>query len=178
MRRIPRREGKIMKMHLMLAALLGVSAIAAAHAQPPANAQDFVTNAAIGGMFEVQSSQLALDKAHGKDVKGFARMMIRDHTKANDKLKKVAAEQKLAVPSDLDAAHQGDLDTLRKTKGPFDPTYVAMQRKAHEEAVTLFETYAKDGTNGALKSFASATLPTLEMHRRKITAIARKDKID
>lgn len=152
--------------------------VGAAYAQPPASPQKFVEKAAIGGMFEVQSSEVALQKAKGQDVKSFARMMIHDHSAANKKLKAIAMKEHLSVPGDLDQANQGNLDTLRSTKGAFDPAYVEMQRKAHTEAVSLFRMYAKDGEDPTLKAFAKKTLPTLEMHKRKILAIAKKDNID
>jgi putative membrane protein len=46
-----------------------------------------------------------------------------------------------------------------------------MQRKAHEEAITLFKRYADHGDDAALKSFAKNTLPTLEKHRTAIQKI-------
>ena len=44
--------------------------------------QDFVTEAAMGGMFELESSKLAVQKADGP-VKEFASQMVSDHTKAS-----------------------------------------------------------------------------------------------
>lgn len=41
---------------------------------------------------------------------------------------------------------------------------VQMQSAGHEEAVSLFSAYAKDGDQSALKTFAVETLPTLKDH--------------
>ncbi|WP_245497858.1 DUF4142 domain-containing protein, partial [Mesorhizobium sp. M7A.F.Ca.CA.001.08.2.1] len=46
-------------------------------------AQDFVTKAAIGGMFEVQSSKVAQSKLQDPKLKDFAQTMISDHGAAN-----------------------------------------------------------------------------------------------
>ena len=62
-------------------------------------AQDFVTKAAIGGMFEVQSSKVAQDKLQDQGLKDFAQKMISDHGAANAKLESIAGEQKLKVPA-------------------------------------------------------------------------------
>ena len=131
-------------------------------------AQDFVTKAAIGGMFEVQSSKVVQDKLQDQALKDFARKMISDHGAANAKLESIAGEQKLQVPADLDASHNSDLDKLKSASAPVDKPYAVMQKAAHADAVSLFEAYAKDGDNAALKSFASETLPTLKMHRDMI----------
>ena len=46
----------------------------------------------------------------------------------------------------------------------FDKTYVQMQVKAHEKAISLFEAYAAAGENKGLKDWAWNTLPTLKEH--------------
>jgi len=136
------------------------------------SAQDFVDKAAVGGMFEVQTSKIAQDKAHDQSVKDFAAMMIHDHEGANAKLETIAGEQKLKVPTDLDAAHKSDLEKLQNSKDGVDQPYVEMQRDAHADAVKLFESYAKDGDNASLKAFAGETVPTLKTHQDKIEKIA------
>ena len=162
-----------MKTRLLLATLATATAMAlAVPAFAADSAQDFVDKAAVGGMFEVQTSKIAQDKAHDQSVKDFAAMMIHDHEAANAKLESIAGEQKLKVPDSLDAAHQSDLEKLQNEKDPFDPSYVKMQRDAHADAVKLFESYAKDGDNAELKTFAEETAPTLKMHQDKIEKIA------
>jgi putative membrane protein len=39
-----------------------------------------------------------------------------------------------------------------------------MQVSAHEDAVSLFERYAKGGDNAKLKDWAGKTLPNLQYH--------------
>ena len=127
---------------------------------------DFVRDAAIGGMFEIQSSQLAKEKASGATVT-FADTMIKDHTKADNELKALvrsgAVEEPL--PTALDSSHQKMLDQLKGESGAdFARTYADDQVSAHKDAVSLFERYAKGGDNDALKQWASKTLPILRHH--------------
>ena len=61
--------------------------------------QQFVSDAAAGGMKEIFLSNLALEKSTNADVKGFARHMVKDHGAANNKLMKIAEEKGLAFPS-------------------------------------------------------------------------------
>ncbi|TGQ46869.1 DUF4142 domain-containing protein [Mesorhizobium sp. M00.F.Ca.ET.216.01.1.1] len=135
--------------------------------------QEFVDKAAVGGMFEVESSKIAQSKATDQRIKDFAQKMIDDHGSANAKLESIAGEQKLRVPTELDTKHKGDLEKLQAAKAPLDDTYVEMQRTAHSDAVKLFESYAKDGDNAALKSFAQNTTPKLKMHKEMIEKIAK-----
>ncbi|BCH00617.1 hypothetical protein BFX40_29865 [Mesorhizobium sp. SEMIA 3007] len=162
-----------MKTRILLASLATATAMAfALPALAADSAQDFVDKAAAGGMFEVDSSKLAESKVQDKSVKDFARKMIDDHGTANAKLETIAGEQKLTVPKELDAKHKGDVDTLQNGKDPIDGPYVQMQRDAHADAVKLFESYAKDGDNVELKTFAQQTVPTLKMHQEMIEKIA------
>ena len=50
----------------------------------------FVMEAAIGGLMEVQSGQIAPANAQNQRVKDFGAMMVTDHGKANDELKSYA----------------------------------------------------------------------------------------
>jgi|GEM_PF-1558868 len=159
-----------MKTRLILASLATATALTfALPAFAADSAQDFVDKAAVGGLFEVDSSKIFEGKAQDQSVKDFAHKMIEDHGAANAKLESIAGEQKLTVPKELDAKHKADLDSLQNAKD--DKPYVQMQRDAHSEAVTLFESYAKDGDNAQLKTFASETLPTLKMHQEMIEKI-------
>jgi len=162
-----------MNMRHLTACLAAATAIAfASPALTAESAQEFVNKAANGGKFEVDSSKVAQGKLTDKSVQDFAQKMIDDHGAANAKLESIAAEQKLQVPSELDAQHKAELDKLQQAKAPVDQPYVALQRSAHTDAVALFEAYAKDGDNATLKSFAQDTLPTLKMHKDMIEKIA------
>lgn len=127
-------------------------------------AQSFVDKAAVGGMFEVESSQLALKTSKDPDVKKFADTMVSDHAKANAELQALAKEQKLTVPAQLDEKHEAMLKSLQQAGTEFDAPYIKAQLEGHVTTVKMFERYAEDGDNKALQTFAVKTLPTLRMH--------------
>ena len=56
----------------------------------------------------------------------------------------------------------------------FAATYDPMQVSAHEEAVSLFERYAKGGDNAKLKDWAGKTLPALRHHVQMAQQIENK----
>ena len=62
-------------------------------------AQQFVNDAAIGGMKEVRLSHLALRDSQNADVRNFANKMIADHTLANNKLEQIAQQEGLTCPA-------------------------------------------------------------------------------
>ncbi len=127
---------------------------------------DFVSEAAISDMFEIASSQLAVEKSDAP-TQAFAKQMIADHEKTAASLKAFAVSGaiKEAIPTDLDSAHQDMLDKLKGLSGTdFTTQYHSDQVSAHKDAVSLFQRYGKGGDNPALKAWASQTLPTLSQH--------------
>jgi putative membrane protein len=137
-----------------------------AAAQPPST-QDFVNKVAVSDMFEIQASQLALEKQPDKDTKPFARRMVKDHEKTSKELKALidSGKVKATLPTALDSAHQKLLDDLKAKSGKdFDSSFDQAQVKGHQDAVALFEAYAKGGDNADLKKWAARTLPHLKQH--------------
>lgn len=124
---------------------------------------DFVSEAAMSDMFEIQESKLAID--HGNAAtKAFATQMVTDHTKTSNELKGMLPAG-VTPPAALDSAHQKKLDKLSSLNGnDFEKQYRSDQVSAHKTAVSLFKRYAKGGDNPALKAWAGQTLPTLQDH--------------
>jgi putative membrane protein len=125
----------------------------------------FVEKAAEGGMAEVQLGQLAAQRAQSDQVKQFAQRMVSDHTAANDKLKQVASQKGIALPTDLDSSSRREYDKLQKLSGSkFDREYMSHMVSDHKKDVKEFQSEAKSAKDADIKSFASTTLPTLEEH--------------
>src|SRR5206468_1791281 len=114
---------------------------------------DFVKEAAISDMFELESSKLAQQKGN-PPTKSFAENMIMDHTKTSMELKSLVQGGKVhaELPAAMDSSHQTKLDKLKGLNGDdFSKNYDQMQRDAHKDAVDLFGRYAKGGDNADLK---------------------------
>lgn len=140
-----------------------------AYAQSQANPADrmFIHKAAEGGMAEVQLGQLAQQKASSQEVKDFGQRMVTDHSQANDKLKSIAANQGVTVPSSLDAKDQALYDRLSGLSGnAFDKAYMRAMVNDHVQDVAEFRKESGSARDQAVRSFASDTLPTLEDHLR------------
>lgn len=138
---------------------------------------DFMKEAAVGGMAEVEMGKLATTKAASADVKKFGQMMVDDHTKANNDLKALAAKKNLTLPTDLDSSHKATMDDLREQAGAdFDKAYVEEMVDDHEEDVAKFEDEAKNAADPEVRAFAQKTLPTLQKHLDAIKSIQAKMK--
>lgn len=152
--------------HLTLAVALS-SSMGMAFA---ATSNDFVDNAAAGGIAEIETSKLAVEKSSSADIKAFANMMITDHSKANDELAAIAKKNDIEVPDSTTLVKQAKEKILDMRDESFDAAYANNQVKAHEETIELFKkqanTVTDDKVKGAtdLKGFAQKMLPALEKH--------------
>lgn len=127
--------------------------------------QGYVTNAAIGDMYEIEAGKIAQEKGASADVKAFGKMLVTDHTATSAEMKPLAAAAGQTPPTDLDERRKGLLDNLRAASGAeFDKAFIAQQVAAHEEAITLHRGYGDNGDNAELKAFAVKTVPKLEQH--------------
>lgn len=125
--------------------------------------QDFVTKAALAGMTEIQTGEMAEARAQRPEVRSLAEKLVTDHTAAAAALKTAASEY--TVPSLLDQAHQAKIDDINNSDTEsFDRDYLDLQEEEHEQAVALFEDYSLNGADPELKAFAATTLPTLRTH--------------
>lgn len=132
----------------------------------------FAMKAAQGGMAEVQLGQLAAQKGGTPDVKAFGQQMVDDHSKANDQLKQVAAQENMTLPTTMDPKDQALYTKLQGLSGTqFDKAYVKAMVKDHKEDIKEFQKEADKGKNPQIKNFASQTLPILQGHLSKVESI-------
>jgi putative membrane protein len=133
----------------------------------PLLAPGFLAQAASGGQFEIQSSQLALMASQNAAVRNFANVMISDHTRLSQAIGAAAAAARLQPPVPaLLPAQQAALDQLRAAgSGPsFDMAYQQAQITAHQGALTLFQNYATSGDVPAIRTAAGQAVPTIQSH--------------
>jgi putative membrane protein len=139
-----------------------------------ASAEDrtFILEAAAGGLAEVELGRLASQNAARSEVKEFGQMMVTDHTKANDQLKKIAQAKSVDAPHALKPEHKAMKDQLSKLSGEaFDRAYIQHMVKDHQEDVAHFRKESTEASDPDVKQFASATLPTLQKHLKRAQEI-------
>jgi putative membrane protein len=125
----------------------------------------FLTDAARGGLEEVQLGQLARDRGASQGVRDFGEHMVKDHSKANDELKQIAMQKGATQPMRLSHSEQSKLDHLQNLNGvDFDKTYTKDMVKDHKKDVKEFQKAAKGLDDPDLRAFAQKTLPILEQH--------------
>lgn len=136
-----------------------------ANSAMPTDAAGFAGAVASSDMFEIQSAELAAQKAQSAEVKSFAAQLRTDHEKSTADLKTAAASSNVTVAPAMDEEKQGMLDKLKAASGAdFDRQFVEIQKAAHENALNLLQNYASSGDNPALKDFAAKASKVVQGH--------------
>lgn len=126
------------------------------------------------GLAEIQSSQLALQKASTQDVRDFAQKMVSDHTVANQKIEALAAQKGFQLSrqvSPVDQAAAADLE--RFTGTDFDKMYMDMNAVMHAKALRLTQEQARNGKDADVKGLADQSVISLAEH---LASAVRIDK--
>jgi len=135
-----------------------------AYAQAMTSAE-YVAAAGAGDTYEIQSSQTVLQTTQDPKIRSFAQMMIQDHTKSTAKIKMAALTAKVKPKPMLMPAQAEMLTQLKAETGTArDQAYIAQQKQAHQQALTIHQSYAEGGKNVALKMVATNTVPVVQHH--------------
>jgi putative membrane protein len=137
--------------------------------------KDFAKDAAAGGMMEVQLGNIAQKNSSTKAVQDFGKMMVDDHSKANDNLKDLASKKNVTLPTTVTDKQQKDIDKLSKETGTaFDKDYVNMMVDDHKKDIAEFKKAGEKMKDPDFKDFVVKTLPTLQKHLDAIQSIKKK----
>ena len=144
----------------LIIAALSVAGVAAAQDTPAGGSSGlsvkdkmFMKKAAKGGMMEVAMGKLADEKGQSEDVKSFGKRMVADHSKANDELKKIAAQKNAKLPTKEPTVSWSS-----------DKAYMDAMVKDHEKDLAEFQEEAKSGSDPDVKKFADDTAKMVQEH--------------
>lgn len=153
----------------------GVIGKASAATMGSVSAGSFVESASIGDRYEIEAGRLALERSRSPEIRHAAQMLIADHVTSSHQLKSALrmSEAQVEPPQELDSRRRGMIEHLVEAKDDqFDAVWLDQQKLAHSETVSLFEGFSKHGGDPQLRSYASAMLPGLKLHRDHIERLA------
>lgn len=189
-----------MKITVKIILALGISGIAtvafADDSMAPTNqrpmtltSQQFVQDALAGGMKEVRLGEIALGKTQNADVKHFAERMVTEHTRANEKLIKIAGSEGLSFPatnlfstddpnwsypliSNPNSLKGAQLLTM--TNLPYLADYQAIQRLQSLSGGQFDQSYAAEMVNDHTNAINEFSAATQSLSDKKLTKFADK----
>ncbi|KYC39166.1 DUF305 domain-containing protein [Scytonema hofmannii PCC 7110] len=127
--------------------------------------QEFVTQARQSDLTEIQTSQLALQRAKSPEVRKYAERMINEHKNSSQQLTKIAQQKGYKLPTTIGDANKTLLTQLTNAAGTdFDQAYMQAQVTAHTKTLANYQNYIDNGTDAELKAFASKTASVVDTH--------------
>jgi putative membrane protein len=149
-----------------IAAVVGLGPGAWAQTVPSPD-QQFMVEAARGGIAEVELGRVAAQRAATDAVRQFAQRMAAEHGVANQELMQLAQRRGVTLPREVGPAHRAAIDRLSTLSGPaFDQAYMNEMMRAHQQDAALFTREAREGQDAEVRGWAAKTLATINEHQR------------
>jgi putative membrane protein len=127
---------------------------------------EFVKKAVLSNMLDDRAARLAEQRGDSTE-QNFARQVVLDHTKATNALNTMVSTGKVNadIPTAFDREDRQKLTELQTLWGQsFDDAYSRGLLQSDQDEISLFEHYARNGDNAALRQWATKMLPELKSH--------------
>jgi len=126
---------------------------------------EWATEIADASLLEVKLGELAQSKGSSPQVKELGKMMVTDHSKANEELTSLAGQKNISLPGTLSDKSQKKFDDMAsKTGTDFDKEYSSAMVSGHKEVLSKFKKESEDGKDADLRAWAEGKLPVLQHH--------------
>jgi putative membrane protein len=147
--------------------LLGMASLAFARTD-----KEFLSDAIQGNLGEISIGELAQKNGKSDGVRSFGKMLVQDHSAANDKAMTLAKAHDLTPPTEPKAEAKQVHDKLAKLSGEdFDKEFAKAMVEDHTKDIKEFEEQANG--SGDVATFAKDTLPTLKKHLETAQSLSR-----
>ena len=140
----------------------------ASAAQTQAPAQTQTTADVLGSLHqadqkEIQAGRIAQKDGQSKAVKDYGKMLVKDHTAADDKVAALAQEQSVDLVAATPAPGPNDMGTM--ATGPdFDKKFAQEMLDDHRKAIAALTAALNSTADPQLRKLLTDLLPTLEKH--------------
>lgn len=170
------------KLMALAAACAGFAAVPASATLPmppqgaaPREAQAYLFHSGAGDVFEITTSTLLLQKSQSQQVRGFATMLIADHSMlTNTALATAKGAGVLPPPPELSPAQKAMITQLHSaTSANVDRVYMQQQVPAHQQALAINSGYSRSGDNPALRQAAASAVPKIQQHLAEAQQLLR-----
>lgn len=161
----------------ILAAFVAASLAAPTLAAEPDPAE-FLHEAMGGGMAQMLYGRIAVQRAERTEVVAFAEEILREQSAANRQLIALAQTAGLA-PAPVSAGDaERDLEALRLTPPhSFDLAWLTVVAEEHRRLAALYDGYAGDGADPALRAHVEAALPAIRARLAEAEALAERTEM-
>ncbi len=136
----------------------------------------YLVDAYNSGLYELEASQHAKQKAVNSNIKHLAAEMVESHAKMNVSIKSLADKKQVSLPVKLNDDQMKEIKDYSDKKGAdYEKAYIDKMVSDHEKAIKLSEEAAEKAHDPEIRNLFNSSLPTLRHHLEMAMAI--KDKM-
>ncbi len=158
--------------------VIGLCGVSVAQDDTKSADKSFVSDAIEGSQAEINFAKLALQKSHDANVRKFAQMMIRDHSKLIVDMRPFAKKYDVSASGTPIMAHASYTELKMKSGTGFDKAYVEDMVKDHHDDLQTFLNEESKTADPELKATVAKGEKVILEHTKMINAIAQKGGID
>ena len=153
-----------------------VASITPSSAKLSASDESLMMEVAMGGMTQLETSKIALQKATNPEVRALAQAEVEEQTGLSDKLKAIASAKGVTLPTTPDAKTQAMLTRMEGMSGTeLDRHYVQEHGvKGHEKLDKVMTKVKSKGKDSNLLEVAQAAHPLVKTHLTVARQISAK----
>jgi putative membrane protein len=137
--------------------------------------RDFVTKVAARGMYEVEVSRLAAERAINPNVRNYAQTLVAQHTQANEELVALMSAHGVVPPKGLAADKATKLHRLASLprSDAFDNGYIRVVGiEDHRADIAMFDKARRDVRDRDLRAWIERTVALMRDHLSMAERIA------
>lgn len=140
----------------------------------PAKLEDarFLVEAASYNMLATKLSEAAIKSAYSASVVRLAKENLEQHVEMGKELKKLARQEDVILPAEMNEQHQKLLaELVSSDRREFDKAYVRILKQASEEGSQRYAEMATNAKSDDIRAFAARKLDLFESHETELETV-------
>ena len=129
--------------------------------------REWMQSSAEGDLFEAAGGRIAVTHSSNPAVQRYGRRLTKDHSKSYAEMRRLGAEEHVAIPTSPSAFQRAVLGLFRSLRGhDFDCVYLNDEIGDHVGDILETTKEVKQGTDRDVREEAAKELPVLRTHLR------------
>jgi putative membrane protein len=162
-------------MRIAMAGMAACLFVGAARAADPPTAADVLDKLHHSNLTEIEAGKLAQDNGHSKATKDYGKMLVSDHTSADEQVKALAREEKVDLSASTPVVGSNKLADLSAGR-EFDRRFARSMVDDHKKDIAEVTAARDNTTDPKLKTLLTAMLPTLQKHESMAESLEHAKK--
>lgn len=158
-------------------AALCLAPLAGAADAPASATSDVLVKIHEANQKEIQMAKMAEQKGKSKDVIAYAKMIVKDHTAADQKVMAFAKKHKVELPAATAPAKHEHAAAMERGGPDFDAHFTQGMLEDHKKTIAELTQIRETTGDARLKALIAELLPALKKHEAAAQKLVDKAKL-